>query len=219
MSTTYNRDAITIRRLPIEGVRIDCVHGKEYRVEPRLYAVKDANLRTKGDWTVELHAKLVERRDGSAQEATVVRVALAPRRANVRIASLTRQSIMIIPATKGKYAGRPYAHVTFREPQVFGGKKTAGRGEKDALPEWFLRRYSRQIRLRETVQGKIQSDDGVGARLSKFHDVKQVVVFPEWDDMEFIRLFFMMRVFSAEQDFKFAPPNNALHATRENARA
>jgi len=214
VNATYDSGGILIERLPIDGVRIDRVHGKEYRVVPRFYSVKDSNLRTKGSWTVELHTKRVQKADGSSHEAIVVRIALAPRRAGNRMASLTRQSIMIQSATKGKYSGLPYAHITFREPQAFGGKRTAGRGEKDSLPSWFSERYRRRIRLRETVQGKVISDDVVGARLSKFHDVKQVITFDSWDDLEFIRLFFMMRVFAADQGFKF---NATLEAENEVA--
>jgi hypothetical protein len=199
----YDRNRVSIEKLPIEGIRIDRIHGKQYRVAPRFYAVKDGNLRTKGTWTIELHAKPVERSDGSVHEATVVKVALAPRHASIRMASITRQSIMIVPATRGKYAGLPYAHVTFREPDAFGGKRTASKGDKNALPDWFVRHYGRRIRLRETVQGKIQSEDVVGARLSKFHDIKQVVAFDAWEDEQFIRLFFLMRIFSAERAFKF----------------
>lgn len=203
MNATYDKNGIRIQKLPIQGVRVERVHGKEYCVAPRFYSVKDANLRTRGEWTVELHAKQVERSDGSAHEATVVKIALAPSRASIRMASLSRQSIMVQPANKGRYAGLPYAHITFREPQALGGKKTAGRGEKSLLPDWFRQRYARRIRLRETVQGKIQSDDDVGARLGRFHDIKQVVVFDSWDDAEFIKLFFIMRVFSADQGFSF----------------
>lgn len=43
----------------------------------------------------------------------------------------------------------------------------------------------------------------MGQRLSKYHDIKQVIVFDDWNDEEFIRLFFMMRVFSADQEFEF----------------
>lgn len=201
MFNTYNPADVSIQKLPIKGVRTDRVHGKEYRVKPRFYAVNDRNLKVPGEWTVELHAKLVERNNGSAQEVTIVKVALAPLRTTIRMASLTRQSIMIVPATQGRYEGLPYAHVSFREVQSFGGRQTATRGEKDALPSWFPKSYARRLRLRATVQGKIQSDDIVGKRLGRFHDIKQVLVFDEWDDEEFIRFFFLLRVFSAEQGF------------------
>jgi hypothetical protein len=119
------------------------------------------------------------------------------------MAMLTRQSNMLQPATKGKYAGRPYTHITFRDPGVFGGKRTADRGVKALLPEWFRRTYGRRIGLRQTAQGKVLSDDAVGQRLSKYNDIKQVIGFDYWNDEEFIRLFFMMSVFSADKEFEF----------------
>lgn len=203
MEVQYDTGAIEISRVPIDGVRIDRVHGKSYRVAPRYYVVRDRNLRVRGAWVIELHTKQVTEPNGAVHEATVVKALLAPKTASKRMTSLTRQSIMFQPGRQGKYRGLPYAHITFREPDALGGKRTAGRGQKGALPTWFNRRYGRRTRLRETVQGKVISDDAVGQRLSKYHDIKQVVVLDEWDDEEFIRLFFMMRVFTSEQGYVF----------------
>lgn len=203
MDVQYDNDAIVISRLAISGIRIDRVHGNSYRVEPRYYVVRDRNLCVRGAWVIELHTKQVEERNGAVHESTVVKVLLAPKTASKRMASLTRQSIMFQPGKEGRYRGLPYAHITFREPDVLGGKRTAGRGQKGALPSWFKRQYGRRTRLRVTVQGKVISYNVVGQRLSKYHDVKQVVVLDEWDDEEFIRLFFMMRVFSSEQGYVF----------------
>jgi len=201
MTRSYESDCIAIERLSIEGVRIDRIHGNSYFVYPRLYSVRDDNLKAKGPWIVELHNKQVPNKDGTSHEATVVTISLAPKRASKHMASLTRQSIMVQPAGQGTYRGRPYAHVTFRDPEALGGKETAGRGEKDLLPAWFKRRYGRRLRLRRTVQGKVTSTHEVGKRLAKYHDIKQVVVFDDWQDEEFIKLFFAMRVFAAETGF------------------
>lgn len=203
MSNAYDPAQLSIRSIPLSGVRIDRVHGKEYRVEPRFYGVVDKNLTTGGEWIIELHRKLVARSSGEVQEVLIVRPALAPRRASSKMVSLTRQSIMIVPATRGKYEKRPYAHVSFRQAQSFGGRRTASRGQKNALPNWFLKLYKRRLRLRATVQGKIHSDDVVGIRLSKFHDAKQVLVFDEWNDEDFIRFFFVVRVYANDQGFTF----------------
>jgi hypothetical protein len=199
----YDPKQVLIERLPLKGVRVDRVHGREYIVNPRYYRVNDANLRTRGDWTVELHKKLVERTSGDLQEVTIVKALMAPMRASVRMASLTRQSIMIVPGTLGSYKGRPYAHVSFRPAQTAGGRRTAARGEKGHLPEWFSRLYKRRLRLRATVQGKIASSSVVGRRLSKFHDIKQVITFADWNDEEFIRFFFVVRIYAADLGFSF----------------
>ena len=199
----YQPELVSIEPVPIKGLRIDRVHGQEFRVKPRLYSVSDMNLKTRGLWTIELYPRQVANKDGVIHQALVVSAFLAPSNASNRMAQLTRQSIMIQPATQGAYAGRPYAHITFREPGSWGGKTTAGRGEKEKLPEWFLSLYKRRIRLRKTIQGKVQSDDAVGKRLSKFHDIKQVVVFDAWEDNQFILLYMSMRVFSAEIGFAF----------------
>jgi len=188
---------LEIEECSVRGARIDRVHGKEYRVKPRLYLVRDKNIPISGQWLVQLHEKHVVEGSGDSHKATIVSIMLAPLRANNRMTGLTRQSIMIQPASEGKHAGKPYAHVTFRPPGQHGGKKTAVKGQKDNLPAWFLRRYKRKIRLRRTVMGKVQSESSVGKRLGKYHDIKEVVVFDEWDDFEFIQYFFMMRVFSA----------------------
>lgn len=203
VTDAYDPKLVRIERLPLEGVRIDRVHGREYVVTPRYYLVRDKNLRVHGAWMIELHQKLVERNSGEVQEATIVRAAMAPTRASKRMAALTRQSIMIVPATQGAYAGRPYAHVSFRPPQAQGGRRTATRGQKDSLPDWFSRIYGRRVRLRSTVQGRIQSGTVVGKRLSKFHDIKQVVVFDEWSDDHFIRFFFVVRVYAADRGYAF----------------
>jgi hypothetical protein len=171
--------------------------------------VKDGNLKVLGNWMIELHKKLVERTSGDVQEVTIVRAAMAPPKASVRMASLTRQSIMIVPATKGHYKGYAYAHISFRPVQTRGGRRTAARGQKDALPGWFSRLYKRRIRLRETVQGKIQSNNVVGKRLSKFHDIKQVIIFDEWRDEDFIRFFFIVRVYAADLGFTFGAQSEA----------
>ena len=197
----YDPEKLEIEKCLIRGVRIDRVHGQEYRVKPRLYLVRDKNIPISGQWLVQLHEKHVVEGNGDSHKATVVSIMLAPLRANNRMTALTRQSIMIQPASKGKHVGKPYAHVTFRPPGEHGGKKTAVRGQKDYLPGWFLQRYKRRIRLRKTVKGKVQSDSTVGKRLGKYHDIKEVVVFAEWDDCEFVRYFFMMRVFSAFHGF------------------
>ena len=146
MDETYDPKRVLIEKLPLKGVRVDRVHGEEYLVAPRLYRVMDGNLRTPGEWTVELHKKFVERSSGDRQEVTIVRAAMAPLQTSIRMASLTRQSIMIVPAKKGRYEGRPYAHVSFRPTQTRGGRRTAARGEKEALPAWFSRLYGRRIR-------------------------------------------------------------------------
>ena len=193
----YDSTMLEIEECSVRGVRIDRVHGKEYRVKPRLYLVRDKNIPISGQWLVQLHEKHVVEGSGDSHKATIVSIMLAPLRANNRMTGLTRQSIMIQPASEGKHAGKPYAHVTFRPPGQHGGKKTAVKGQKDNLPAWFLRRYKRKIRLRRTVMGNVQSESSVGKRLGKYHDIKEVVVFDEWDDFEFVRYFFMMRVFSA----------------------
>jgi hypothetical protein len=200
---TYEPRKVSVERLTLKGVRVDRVHGKEYLVAPRYYRVKDGNLKASGDWTIELHRKLVERSSGTEQEVTIVRALMAPLRSSVRMASLTRQSIMIVPATKGAYRERPYAHVSFRPVQTQGGRRTASRGQKGTLPEWFQRIYGRRIRLRATVQGKIESESAVGRRLSKFHDIKQVVVFDDWIDEDFIRFFFVVRIYAADLGFTY----------------
>ena len=197
----YDPAKLEIEKCSIRGVRIDRVHAKEYRVKPRLYLVRDKNIPIGGQWLVQLHDKHVVEGSGDSHKATVISIMLAPLRANNRMTALTRQSIMIQPATQGKHVGKPYAHVTFRPPGQRGGKKTAVRGQKDYLPGWFLQRYKRKIRLRRTVKGKVQSDSDVGKRLGKYHDIKEVVVFDDWDDIEFVRYFFMMRVFSAFHGF------------------
>jgi hypothetical protein len=57
------------------------------------------------------------------------------------------------------------------------------------------------LRLRQTVQGKVQSQNETGKRLGRYHDIKQVIVFDGWVDEEFIKLLFAMRVFAAETGF------------------
>ena len=128
MEVQYDTDDIEISRLPIAGVRIDHVHGNSYRVAPRYYVVRDRNLHVRGAWVIELHTKKVEESSGAVHEATVVKVLLAPMTASKRMTSLTRQSIMFQPGREGRYRGLPYAHITFREPDALGGKRTAGRG-------------------------------------------------------------------------------------------
>ena len=201
----YDPSKLEIEQCSIRGVRIDRVHGQEYRVKPRLYLVREKNLPIGGQWLVQLHEKHVVEGTGDSHKATIVSVMLAPLRASTRMTALTRQSIMIQPASTGKHVGKPYAHITFRPPGQHGGKKTAVRGQKDHLPGWFLQRYKRKIRLRRTVKGNVQSDSNVGKRLGKYHDIKEVVVFDEWDDVEFVRYFFMMRVFSAFHGFSLEP--------------
>ena len=200
---TYDPKAVEITTVPLKGALIERVHGKAYRIKPRFYAVSDGNLRTRGTWVAQIHDKKVRDKDGFIHDASVISVFLAPANASIRMISLTRQSIMVQPATVGRYAGRPYAHVTFRDPQQFGGKKTVGRGERDELPDWFMNSYGRRLRLRKTVQGAVESDSDFGQRMGAYHDIKQVVVFPDWDDEEFIRYFFMMRIFSVEQGYEF----------------
>ena len=209
MTDRYDPKLVLIEKLPLRGVRVDRVHGKEYLISPRYYLVRDKNIGTPGDWTIELHKKLVERVNSDVQEVTIVRAAMAPPKASIRMASLTRQSIMIVPATRGRYQGRAYAHISFRPVQTHGGRRTAARGQKDALPDWFSRIYGRRIRLRATVQGKIRSDNVVGRRLSKFHDMKQVVTFDEWRDEDFIRFFFVVRVYAADLGFTFESQSDA----------
>ena len=201
----YDPSKLEIEQCSIRGVRIDRVHGQEYRVKPRLYLVREKNLPIGGQWLVQLHEKHVVEGTGDLHKATIVSLMLAPLRASNRMTALTRQSIMIQPASSGKHVGKPYAHITFRPPGQRGGKKTAVRGQKDHLPGWFLQRYKRKIRLRRTVKGNVQSDSNVGKRLGKYHDIKEVVVFDEWDDVEFVRYFFMMRIFSAFHGFSLEP--------------
>jgi len=203
MISSYDFTQLEITPLLMTGSRIDRVHGKEYMVVPRFYEVRDRNLKGNGKWIVEIHPKRVEEKNGGEHEALVLTPSLAPPRASRRMAMLTRQSIMIQAGIKGNHKGKPYAHVSFRPAEGVGGRKTAGRGQKDSLPSWFPARYRRMMRLRQTVQGKVISDDPVGKRLGHYHDIKQVVVFKEWDDQEFIRYFFSVRVFSALSDFAF----------------
>jgi hypothetical protein len=42
----------------------------------------------------------------------------------------------------------------------------------------------------------VTSNSTEGRRLARFHDRAQVVIFDNWDDAEFIRYFFALRVFS-----------------------
>lgn len=200
----YDPTLVSIEKLAISGTRVERVHGEEYVVTPRFYSVCDRNLSRKGAWLLELYEKLLSRAHGDDQRVTIVTAALAPADSPPRMASLTRQSIMIVPGMLGKYRGMPYAHVSFREAQSFGGRRTAVRGGKDVLPEWFLERYSRRLRLRKTVQGRVQSDHKAVKHLTKYHDNKQVVVFDAWDDEQFIRLFLLTRIYAADKGFKLA---------------
>jgi hypothetical protein len=199
----YDNKKLQIRDCPIKGVRVDRVHGKSYKVKPRFYFVKDGNLPVKGEWLFQIHPKKVVDRSGREYEATILSIFLAPRTATNKMINLTRQSITVQSAGMGSFKGRPYAHVTFRPLEGQGGKKTASRGQKDSLPAWFKSRYGRMLKLRRTVQGQVQSEHEVGRRLGKYHDTKQVVVFKSWDDHEFIRYFFLMRVLSAYEGFDF----------------
>ncbi len=195
-------DAVEIEPLDLKGARVEHVHGKEYKIMPRYFRVMDGNLKAKGPWIMELSEKLVEEKDGRLHEATVVSVMLAPTRASTRMTGLTRQSITVQPGKKGRYKNLPHVHVTFREPNSKESKKTAGRGEREYLPKWLFAEFHNRLRLRETVQGKVKMKKK-HSHLGKSHDVKQVIVFPKWDDQEFIRLFFMMRVFTADQGYGF----------------
>ena len=200
MRRKYVVEDVEITRLPIEGLRIDRIFQGEYKVAPRLYSVIDRNLKAKGPWVVELFERRVQERTGRTHVARVLSVALAPKRASKRMVSLTRQSILSQPAKKRPFTGKPYVHVTFRDPQAFGGKETAARGERELLPSW-LDHYQSRLRLRETVQGKVKSRTKVGRTLGGVHDSKQVIVLKDNSDEELIRLFFAMRVFSAEKGF------------------
>lgn len=199
---SYDPNAVEITLLPIKGSCMERVHGQTYIVQPRLYSVSDKNLKTRGSWVAQVHEKRKVDQNGVTHESLVISIFLAPSNASHRMISLTRSSIMVQQAAVGRYAGKPYIHVTFRDPEGFGGKRTAGRGERTELPDWFMAHYSNRLRLRKTVQGAVQSDSEVGQRLATFHDIKQVVVFPYWDDEQFIRLFFLMRVFSVEQGYE-----------------
>ena len=191
-SISYDFDKVFISACDLKGAMIERVHGKQARIKPRFYRVRDNNLKTRGEWIVQLHEKKIEEKSGGKHHA------------KTEMVLLTRQSIMIQEGKIGKYKGKPYAHITFRKPGQRGGKKTAGRGQKDELPRWFMDRYKRKMKLRSTVQGKVTSEFEAGKRLGKFHDIKQVVVFKDWDDEELIRYFFIMRVFSVEQGYELS---------------
>ena len=77
-SADYDIQKVEIEECTITGVRIDRVHGQDYRVKPRLYLVRDGNLRTRGQWTVQLHPKWIAEKNGGSHEATVVSIFLAP---------------------------------------------------------------------------------------------------------------------------------------------
>jgi len=116
---------------------------------------------------------------------------------------LTRRSIMVQGCSVGQYKGRPCCHLSFRPLNQPGGRKTLSRGQRDQLPPWIKRLYGRRVRLRRTVQGRATSTTDFGKRMVRYHDKRQVVVFNEWDDAEFIRYFFVLRVFSEFQGYTF----------------
>lgn len=55
MKQVYDPASIEIWQLDLIGTRINRVHGKEFRVRPRFYSVRDKNLHNPGTWIVELH--------------------------------------------------------------------------------------------------------------------------------------------------------------------
>lgn len=89
----YQPELVSIEQVPIKGLRIDRVHGNEFRVKPRLYTVSDTNLKTRGLWTIELYPKQITNKDGLTHKALVVSAFPAPSSASNRMAQLTRQSI------------------------------------------------------------------------------------------------------------------------------
>lgn len=203
MKRKYDANAISIRPLPIKGQRIDRVRGSEYRSTVRLYAVRDENLTAKGDWIVEVAEKQARKRQGQSRARLALKVFLAPGSATRHMTLLTRHSIIVLASEVARYRDRPHVHVTFRPVGAQGGKRTAKKAERELLPPWFLKHYKSRLRLRETVQGKVTSEHESGRRLGKFHDSKQVVVFRDWDEVEFIKLLFVMRVFAADQGFEY----------------
>lgn len=196
---------MTVRDTGIAGLRIDRAHGKNSVVKPRIYEVRDGNMPFKGAWYVQMMPKWVETkaRASKEREALVISVFTVPTGVQRSMVGLTRRSIMIQGCSVGQYKGRPYAHLSFRPLNQHGGKKTLRRGQRDQLPPWIQSLYGRRIRLRRTVQGKATSDKAFGKKMGKFIDKKQVIIFDRWDDAEFIRYFFALRVFSEFMGYTF----------------
>jgi len=189
---------VTVRDTGITGLRIDRAHSKNTVVKPRIYEVRDANMPFKGAWYMQVMPKWVETKAKASKEreALVLSVFAVPTGVRRAMIGLTRRSIMVQGCSAGQYKGRPYCHLSFRPLNQHGGKKTLSKGQRDKLPPWITSLYGRRIRLRKTVQGKATSDKKEGKRLAKVHDRKQVIIFDRWDDVEFIRYFFALRVFS-----------------------
>lgn len=201
----YAPRKVTVKDTGVTGLRIDRAHGKNSLVKPRIYEVKDANMPYKGAWYVQIMPKWVETKAKASKEreALVVSVFAVPVGVRQAMVGLTRRSIMVQGCSVGQYKGRPYCHLSFRPLNQHGGKRTLSRGQRDQLPPWIKRLYGRRVRLRRTVQGRATSDKAFGRKMAKHIDRKQVIIFDRWDDAEFIRYFFVLRVFSEYQGYTF----------------
>ncbi len=59
-SFSYDFNKVDILACDLKGAMIERVHGNQVRIKPRFYRVRDGNLKTRGEWVVQLHEKKVK---------------------------------------------------------------------------------------------------------------------------------------------------------------
>lgn len=59
-SISYDFNKVDILACDLKGAMIERVHGNQVRIKPRFYRVRDGNLKTRGEWVVQLHEKKVK---------------------------------------------------------------------------------------------------------------------------------------------------------------
>lgn len=152
------------------------VKGIEY-----FYTVKDTNFRSLNQWTIAIRVPNVPRGNVIVQPI---------RTPGKKVwAGIERKAIVLVRATKHPYRKKVYCKLNLADPTGGKTKKGARRGDRSALPKWFVF-FENRMRLKQTVTTTRGTDANA-----------QVVMLGHDDHKAMIALYFALKVWVMAEGF------------------
>lgn len=205
---SYSPIKVSVAKSDYVGAYVDR-SGSDYAIiRPRYYEVVDLNFDTKKRFLVEITESKRRRDDEGDEGAAHARLVFAPTDMPKRVLAVSQLSCSFSRPSRANLRKRAYAMVTFRRPMIRGGRRVVPAACAKSLPAWFRGCYGRQFAPSYKLN---KPQKGARGNLSDM----LCVVFPSWDEVEFVKYYMLARVYAAYRQYTFIDPDDRRQIMRD----